>query len=112
MLDLLLARPAIDAIEMVVVLAKVLSAASTSWDAARSTAQSLHLDLKNAFNSADWNATLAALYVGDVPNYLLELTIDYFKARGLLYDTEEGRKPNAVAAGFPKYCEIPCTMVY
>ena len=60
------------------------------------------LDVKNAFNSADWDATLAALDSKDVPNYLLELIRDYFKDRVLIYDTDDGRKSYAVSAGVPQ----------
>ena len=54
-----------------------------------------------AFNSAGWDAILAALDGKDVPNYLLELIRHYFKNRGLIYDTDDGRKSYAVLAGVP-----------
>ena len=50
------------------------------------------LDVKNAFNFAAWDATLAALDGKDVPNYLLELVRYYFNDRVLLYDTDGGKK--------------------
>ena len=66
------------------------------------------LDIKNASNSADWNAMLAVLGGKDVPNYVLKLIKDYFKDRVLLYVTDDGRKSYAVSA---EYCGILCTMV-
>ena len=60
------------------------------------------LDVKIAFNSADWDATLAALDERGVPGYLLELIIDYFKDRVLLYDTNEGGKSYVVTAVVPQ----------
>lgn len=37
------------------------------------------LDIKNVFNSADRNITLAGLDEKDMPNYLLEFIKGYFK---------------------------------
>ena len=36
------------------------------------------LDVKIAFNSADWDATLTALDGKDVLQYLLEFIVDYY----------------------------------
>ena len=58
------------------------------------------MDVKNAFNTANWDATLAALDGKDVPKYLLELMTDYFKDRVFIYDTDNGRK--SYAAGVPQ----------
>ena len=59
------------------------------------------LDIKNSFNSTDWDATLAALDGKDMPNYLMELIKDYFKDKVLLYNTDDGRKSYAVSARVP-----------
>ena len=59
------------------------------------------LDVKNAFSSADWNATLITLDAKDVPNYLVELIKANFKDRVLLYDTDDDRKSYAVSASRP-----------
>ena len=42
------------------------------------------LNVKNSFNSAEWDATLAALDEKGVAGYLMELVMDYFKDRILL----------------------------
>ena len=60
------------------------------------------LDVKNVFNSAVWNTTLAVHDERGVSEYLMELTMDYFKDRVLLYNTDESRKSYAVTAGIPQ----------
>lgn len=60
------------------------------------------LDIKNAFNAANWDAILATLVESNVPRYLIELVRDYFKDRMLLHDTKAGRKSYAVTAGVPQ----------
>ena len=58
-----------------------------------------HVDIKNAFNSADCDARLAAPDGKDVPNYLLELIRDYFKDVVLISNADDCRKSYAVSAG-------------
>ena len=77
----------------------MLSAVRAGRNATRSTAQSSPLNVKNAFNTADWNATLAALDGKNVTNYLLELIKDYFKDRVVLYDADDDKKSYAVSVG-------------
>jgi len=52
------------------------------------------LDVKNAFNSANWNLVLQALHRMGISNYLIDLVADYFKDRVLTYssDVEEQRE--------------------
>ena len=57
------------------------------------------IDVKYAFNSADWDATLAAVDERSVPGYLLELIMDHFRDRVFLFDTDEGRKSYDVTQG-------------
>ena len=67
------------------------------------------LDIKNAFNSVDLNATLAALDGKDVPNYLLELIRYYFRDRVLIYDTNDVRKSYVISSrvrSWVQYCEM------
>lgn len=60
------------------------------------------LDVKNAFNSADWSAIARALYRLGVPERLFRLLGDYFKNRILIYDTEVGQERIKVSAGVPQ----------
>jgi hypothetical protein len=60
------------------------------------------LDVKNAFNSADWGAIAGALYRLGVPENLFRLLGDYFNNRILIYDTEVGQERMKVSAGVPQ----------
>lgn len=60
------------------------------------------LDVKNAFNTANWNSILKALCKFKVPEYLLNLIRDYFKNRLLLYESEEGKERISVTGGVPQ----------
>ena len=60
------------------------------------------MDVKNAFNSADWDATYAAIDGKDIPNYLLQPIKHYFKDRVLLNATEDCRKSYAASLGLPQ----------
>lgn len=57
------------------------------------------LDVRNAFNSADWGAIADALYRLGIPERLFRLMGDYFKNRVLMYDTELGQERMKVSAG-------------
>lgn len=60
------------------------------------------LDVKNAFNSASWEAIAHALHRLKVPVQLCKLLESYFDGRILLYDTEEGQKSVRITAGVPQ----------
>ena len=60
------------------------------------------LDVKNAFNSAEWGAIIQALAEMRVPPYLINIVKSYFKERYVVYDTEEGAKIYEVSAGVPQ----------
>ena len=60
------------------------------------------LDIKNAFNSANWGHIMNALQEMEVPWYLLRIIGSYFKDRVLLYDTEDGTKEYKVTGGVPQ----------
>lgn len=60
------------------------------------------LDVKNAFNSADWSAIAGALYRLGIPERLFMVLGDYFKNRTLLYETEAGQERLTVSAGVPQ----------
>lgn len=60
------------------------------------------LDVKNAFNSADWPTIRRSLARMDTPYYLLQIVASYFTNRKLRYDTDEGVKYYDVTAGVPQ----------
>ncbi|KAH8332270.1 hypothetical protein KR067_006017, partial [Drosophila pandora] len=60
------------------------------------------LDIKNAFNTANWSRTLEALRKMKIPRYLLRMVDSYLSNRTLLFDTTEGRKEREVTAGVPQ----------
>lgn len=60
------------------------------------------LDVKNAFNSADWTVIARALYRLGIPERLFRLLGDYFSNRILIYDTEVGLERKPVSAGVPQ----------
>ena len=68
------ARSTIDAIEMVVTTEKI--SGKLRLEGENKYCVIITLIVKNAFNSADWNAMLAALGGKDVLNYLLHDTAD------------------------------------
>ncbi|KAH8266714.1 hypothetical protein KR026_004406, partial [Drosophila bipectinata] len=59
------------------------------------------LDIRNAFNTADWGKTLAALGRFNVPSALMNVVSSYISCRGLLVDTDMGTESYDVTAGVP-----------
>lgn len=62
------------------------------------------IDVKNAFNSANWTAIARSLHRMQVPEYLCKILRSYFVNRVLTYDTNEGQKSMAITAGVPAFC--------
>lgn len=60
------------------------------------------LDVKNAFNTANWKRIMDALGNMGIPTYLMRLLDSYFKDRVLLYDSSEGVKEYKVSSGVPQ----------
>ena len=60
------------------------------------------IDVKNAFNSASWEAIALSLLRMGVPDQLSRILKSYFENRVLLYDTEEGQKSVQISAGVPQ----------
>ena len=60
------------------------------------------LDVKNAFNTADWGRILTALKELQVPSYLTRIVANYFENRALIYDTETGPKQYPITCGVPQ----------
>ncbi|XP_052901358.1 uncharacterized protein LOC128307518 [Anopheles moucheti] len=59
------------------------------------------IDVKNAFNSASWEAIAVALQGMSVPPYLCRVLRSYLNGRVLQYDTEEGVRTVNITAGVP-----------
>ncbi|XP_070854985.1 uncharacterized protein [Drosophila suzukii] len=60
------------------------------------------LDVKNAFNSANWNLVLQAFHRMGISNYLIDLVADYFKDRVLTYSSSVGEHEYLVTGGVPQ----------
>ncbi|KAH8299223.1 hypothetical protein KR059_002074, partial [Drosophila kikkawai] len=60
------------------------------------------LDVKNAFNSANWSRVLQALQRGGISGYLVQLIADYFKDRVLQYKSDAGYQEHQVTGGVPQ----------
>nr|XP_041632157.1 uncharacterized protein LOC121502527 [Drosophila kikkawai] len=78
-------KSTLDAITRVVNVAQD-AIAGTRWKGLLVT-----LDIRNAFNSADWNRTLEFLRNFNIPGYLLNVAHSYFSNRVLLMDTSMER---------------------
>lgn len=60
------------------------------------------LDVKNAFNSANWDQILVALRSMKVPEYIRRLITSYFNNRTLMYSTEAGSETFKITGGVPQ----------
>lgn len=60
------------------------------------------LDVKNAFNTANWENIVNALSRLSIPAYLIAIIKDYFRRRVLIYDTDVGMKEYNVTGGVPQ----------
>ena len=60
------------------------------------------IDVKNAFNSASWEAIAEALHRMRVPDYLCRILRSYFQNRVLFYDTNAGQSSIRITAGVPQ----------
>lgn len=60
------------------------------------------LDVKNAFNSASWEAIARSLHRMRVPEYLCRILRSYFQNRMLIYETRDGQKSMSITAGVPQ----------
>jgi len=73
------------------------------------------LDVKNAFNTANWTRIMQELRRQRIPEYLIRIVDSYLGERVLLFDTSDGPKEYIVTAGVPQRswvpcCGTPCTM--
>lgn len=93
------ARSTVDAISMVV---KIASKAIYGVRTAKEYCLVITLDIKNAFNSANWTRIKSALAKLEVPQYLASIIGSYLSERSLGYETDDGQKEYKVTAGVPQ----------
>lgn len=60
------------------------------------------LDVRNAFNTANWENIVNALIRLEIPEYLVAIVRDYFRNRTLVYDTDMGTKSYKITGGVPQ----------
>jgi len=73
------------------------------------------LDVKNAFNSANWNLVLPALHRMGISDHLIDLVADYLKDRVLTYSSDVGKHEYQVTGGVPEgtvLCPILWNVMY
>src|ERR1700709_225241 len=90
--------PTLDAIKPVVSTAKEATAGKRWKGGTMKYCAIVTLDIKNAFNTANWGQIMMALQRMGVPGYLLRIIGD----RVLIYDTEDGPKEYRVTGGVPQ----------
>lgn len=95
-------RSTIDAIKVVVDTAKEAIAGESWTHGSKEYCVVVTLDVKNAFNTANWERIVDTLDFLNIPQYLLAIIKDYFRNRILVYDTNEGRKEYEVTGGVPQ----------
>ena len=96
------ARSTLDAIDMVVSIAREATAGKRWKGGTMKYCVIITLDVKNAFNTANWGQIMRALQGMGVPEYLLKIIGDYLSYRVLTYDTEDGPKEYQVTGGVPQ----------
>ena len=60
------------------------------------------LDVRNAFNAANWGRIMRALFNMATPPYLVEILNNYFQDRKVIYLTDEGEQEYVAKAGVPQ----------
>ncbi|GBP22397.1 Putative 115 kDa protein in type-1 retrotransposable element R1DM [Eumeta japonica] len=59
-------------------------------------------DIKNVFNSANWDWIMRALEEKNIPKYLCRVVASYFTNRVLKYDMDKGLKEYKITGGVPQ----------
>ena len=96
------ARSTVDAINVVVDIAK------RAKDCNNDYCLIITLDIRNAFNTANWLKTVNVLRSLNIPEYLVAIIENYFSNRILIYDTAEGTKKYNVTGGVPQGSVLEC----
>ena len=95
------ARSTVEAITLVTSIAQK-AVKGTSSRGSKKYCAVVALDVKNAFNSAQWYHIIRGIRSFKVPAYLERMIVDYFQQRVLTYDTEEGIKTYGITGGVPQ----------
>jgi len=74
----------------------------TRWKGSKQYCLIATLDVKNAFNTADWRSILDAPHAFGVPEYLRVIVSNYFCDREPRYFTSEGPASYSISAGVPQ----------
>lgn len=96
------ARSTVDAIQAVVNIAHKAIAGRRWKNGAKQYCAIVTLDVKNAFNSANWDGILVALRRMEVPEYIRRITASYLSDRSLMYNTDMGPKTYNITGGVPQ----------
>jgi hypothetical protein len=95
-------RSTVEAIKMVMSIAKKALQGKQWKGGSKQYCAVITLDIKNAFNTANWCNIMSALQNMNVPRYLLKILHSYFEDRVLQYESEEGSKEYKITAGVPQ----------
>lgn len=96
------ARSTVDAIHVVVDAARQAIAGKRWKYGAKQYCAIVTLDVRNAFNSANWDCILVALRRMAVPEYVRRVILSYFSERALTYNTDAGPKSRDISGGVPQ----------
>lgn len=95
-------RSTIEAIQTVLATARA-AIAGTRWRGGdKEYCAVVTLDVKNAFNTADWACIRRSLNRMSTPPYLMKIIESYFTNRKLRYNTDDGMKYHTITAGVPQ----------
>lgn len=97
-----IARSTLDAIFIIVSICREAIAGKRWKHGTKNYSLVVTLDVKNAFNSANWGQVMNALQRMRVPNYLIRIMESYLCDRVLEYDTKDGPKNYKVTSGVPQ----------
>lgn len=96
------ARSTVDAINVVVDTARKAIEGKRWKKGAKKYCAIVTLDVRNAFNSANWDRILDALRLFRVPEYIRRIIASYFSDRTLTYNTNAGPRTHKVTGGVPQ----------
>lgn len=96
------ARSTVDAINVVVGAARRAIAGKKWKRGAKQYCAIVTLDVRNAFNSANWDGILVALRRMEVPEYVRRVIVSYFSERALMFNTDAGPKSRDISGGVPQ----------
>ncbi|KAH8340320.1 hypothetical protein KR059_012377, partial [Drosophila kikkawai] len=85
-------RSTLDAIETVTGIAKSAIAGKRWKGGSKCYCLVVTLDIRNAFNTANWNRTLESLAALNIPGYLMRIARSYFSERVLTVATDLGSR--------------------